>query len=291
MNMKRQFTFTLALCALGAFRGLAAQPVADAAHEVMQLMEDARHNKVPPLRDSVLSAPPAQVLAELRKYMHDPDKRVRYRIPFIASSVGHEHGQVRRQTIDFLLELATANPSDLVAEASIETLTSFSTGDFTTPQRQQIQELLSGSPTEKLLLLAGVAEVRAAAPQLRQWADKGRWPAQLSLARMGDPNAVTAVISTVEGTTDERRRLAMLDDLAFIRQPEAVAVLLEYLFSDKRTIALPPDVGSVGYAYRALSPLGTAVEGFPVYDVKGSIERVRQWVLEQGGAAKLKIKR
>ncbi len=164
------------------------------------------------------------------------------------------------------------------------------------------------------MLLAGIAEVRSAAPRLHQLANGGSWSAQLALARMGDPMAIRYVIDRVENSKDEVRRVTRaLDDLAFIRQPEAVEVIIKYLFSDKSTPASPPDVGSVRYAYYAAKALEEIIEGFPAWiaNTEAGVARARHWITQQlapqpaagqqtpataqatrsGGVANLKIKR
>ncbi len=263
-----------------------APVVADAAQAVAEEMEEARRHKGS-FHEKVSAASPLEVLAELRKYINDPDKRVRIRALDLAGWVSHQKHttrNVRQQAIRFFLDVASTNLDGDTRDDAVRSLTGFSRADFTGQMRQEIYQLLQKSPSGNLALLAGVADVRAAAPQLRKLADSGNWNAQLALARMGDPMAIQYVIAKVEGVENRPGRLDKpLHYLAFIRQPQAVEVLLKYLFSDERTAPSPPDVGSSPHASFAFDELKGIIEGFPdgIAGRDVLIARARQWVAQQ----------
>ncbi len=328
--MTKKRTFALTLCVSSAFVVVTVAPVlADAGTVVAQQIEKARRNQPADLDDldRVQAQPPTEVLTELRKYMRDSSKGVREEVTSLARLVAWKHAArgVRQQAARLILDMLLADADNDVRLLAVNGLVRlFLRADFSDRMRQEINQLVQQldqlGPAidlrENIILLAGVADVRTAAPRLRQLANGGSWPAQLALARLGDPLTIHYVIDRLEGVKDEVKRVRRLDkDLAFIRQPEAVEIILKYLFSDKSTPASPPDVGSVRYSYYAAEALGEIIEGFPtgIANTEAGIARARQWVTQQlapqpaaatnqqspataqatrsGGVANLKIKR
>jgi hypothetical protein len=111
---------------------------------------------------------------------------------------------------------------------------------------------------------------------------------------MGYPTAIQHVVAKV-GNRSDVERLSALHDLVFIRQPQGVEVLVRVLFSED-TYGNGTDVPMTKYARRSVDLLAQIIEGFPITatgtsSTKEELETARQWVIAQGGAANLKIKR
>ncbi len=318
--MTRKLAPTLALCLLIVLTAATSTPVgADVSQAVAEHIENERRGRGTPY-DKIKAEPPAQVLAELRKYLRDPADGARLEVVGLASVVGSKHPQrgVQQQAARLVLDVALGDADYGVRDFALSRLHRFFSHDaFKDDMRRDIHRALQQKNLNGYLVqVAGIAEVRSAAPRLRQLANAGSWSAQLALARMGDPMAIRYVIDRVEGSKDEVRRVrSLLDSLAYIRQPEAVEVIIKYLFSDKSTPASPPDVGSVPYSYYAVRLLEEIIEGFPtgIANTEAGIVRARQWITQQlapqpaaaagqpapataqatrsGGVANLKIKR
>jgi hypothetical protein len=94
------------------------------------------------------------------------------------------------------------------------------------------------------------------------------------------------VLSPARSEEDEAQRvLRILPHIAYIRQPEAIEFLWEYLRSDK---TLPPIDGiRIPYAQWVLHLLIPCLEGFPIQarDARNykteEIELARQWMTQQ----------
>ncbi len=286
------------------------------SRNMVATMEDARNSKAGnPHELAMEKATPGKVLAELKKYANHPDKKVRARTFDLAWRVlkrSAERG-TRQQALRHMLSIVVSDPDPLTARSSSESLVAraaldLRAADFTGEMRQWIHGMVQQKhPYPADLLLAGIADVQSAKPRLNElarepalpgqtgWTNE-KWAAHLALARMGDAAATRLCIQKVAGVTSEVQRVTLaLQDIAYIRQPEAVAVLVEYLFSEKRLPSLDGEPGGK-YAQRALEHLTEMLEDFPVKNKEfgysnADIEQARQWITQQGGAAKLKIKR
>lgn len=100
----------------------------------------------------------------------------------------------------------------------------------------------------------------------------------LVLARFGDPAAIEEAIGLVQRIEDRETRVQGMGRLAYISQPEALAYLKPYLFSDVVYEPKSKCLVPVSEAYCAAEALGGMLEGFPR---KGTIEERRAWMNSQ----------
>lgn len=290
------------LCIIVVLSCGAAEPVwaldqKDVDKVVADKMEELRRNEFAPPFDSKMLALDAHLLLEsLKPYQEDPAKRVRQAAYSILWVVGRDSQDpaVRREVVRRLL-VAFKDP--VVAGLTAQRVLSFRRADFDDEAKELIRELVQeGKPYRyRAILAAGIANVREVGPELRaltggKWKEEenwwltGSWVALRALARMGDKQAISDCVAMVEKEPDVSRRVtALLKDLAYIRQPEAVAVLVKYLNSDER---LPPRDGGPGrrYAQHAIMYLSETVVGFPVKDLPflsdDKLETARKWMRE-----------
>lgn len=204
--------------------------------------------------------------------------------------------------VQLLFDVAL-NDTDLsLARTAEESLLGFSAAGFSDEMRQKIQAYLErnhkiGRPIS-MVTLAGVMEVVSAIKILREIAvtPRGsRWAATLALARMGDPAAIQQVVAKAERSVEMHEHHRAMDELVFIRQPDAVAALVRVLFSEDKPHQ-DGDAFTTKYAQGATERLARIVRGFPVKSLGTSssleeLEVARQWVMAQSGASNLKIKR
>lgn len=298
---------------------------ANVAADVTTLMNSIRSHSpadIAPLRN----APPLEVLEELRKYANDPDRSVRSAATGIASgfSLRYTDPKVRRQAAQLLVDSGVSDPDPGLARHAAQDLLDFNRADFTDEMRQVINQAVNvTNPEFEVVLLVGVADVRAAEGRLRQMAREGSWTAQLALARMGDKAAIANVLAKAEATTapdipvaangmaitaDGKKTydatgksyeiLKLVRNLAYVRQPEVVEFLLSELFSDKVLPGNGSDVPSSSYAKLIADELDGVIVGFPdkakraTYKTpKEELAALRAWADKRGAVTSLSIKR
>jgi hypothetical protein len=147
-------------------------------------------------------------------------------------------------------------------------LLSFSPDDFSPASKDVIRGLLAKPDAKNwVALVAGVAGLTDQMPRLRQIADVqqgwGRnlsWAAHLALARLGSKSDIDYCVETVE-SKELNQRIAGLDQLSYIRQPEVVPILVKYL-NDDTPIGAGPSTPVGTYALHALC--GMDIAGFPI---------------------------
>ncbi len=303
----RRNLFALALYGLAAASSFAAPATADVEQEVAAVMDNIRSNDpAAPSRKALFEAPPAQVLASLWKYVKDPNDKVRFEVTWATAIVAKRTSTpaIRQQTARLLWTIAESD-SDLGNQTrAAEELQMFSREDFTPQMKAVIARIVNKEPPdEDAILLAGVADVRSVMPRLRRIASGNNseraWVAVKALARLGDRQAIGQVIAKVEGEPSIDKRVhSLLGNLTYIRQPQAVEVLVKYLFSDEISQRARGEVWQA-HAPRALGHLVESIEGLPIeyqgpnaiHYSDAEVAQARAWITQQGGAARLKIKR
>lgn len=234
MSMTKQL---LQLSFVVLFFALVCTPVAAGIREdVSVYMEHVRKMEVED--DSALRvAPPFEVLAELKKYLADPDRRVRMAVLSQAIGVALRNAadqKVRQQVAGVLVTAAKSDPEPSVAGYAAAMPYTFPPyflrADFTDEMRQDILQLLQQENYRReFILLAGVADVQAAKGRFQELAKPGvggdSWAAHLALARMGVKDSIEHVVKEFESfnVTDEQNRTIkgtrLLQDLAYTRRP------------------------------------------------------------------------
>ncbi len=157
------------------------------------------------------------------------------------------------------------------------------------------------------------ARKKVTAQGQRPMIDKPRieyfWTARKALARMGSEEDIRSYIEMLEAeytnSVNEkiaicpswcfyREKLKWFLDLTYIRQPQTVAILIDFLNSDKEF-----DSGIAGqttrYDYRAASYLSSCIMGYPVLPKFGltsyqkkEVETCREWMKENYSPHKIK---
>jgi hypothetical protein len=298
IKMKRFILLALSLC-FCLSDCMSSPAVADVPQPVAEVMEHARKNGPMDLKELV-KAPLREVLAALHTYVNDPSKDVRMEAAAIASSWATRSSDrvARRQAAQLMLIIADTDPEAGLARWASERLSSFLARDFTDEMKQTIHDLLLKDRYDEDIRLAGVAEVWSAEETLRELAKRDYWSAHLALARMGHKTEIQYVVEKVGTETDAAKKVLRTQDLAYIRQPEAVALLVEWLFRDDAIhTGNGTDVLPTLYAAHALGQLTGIIEDipFPYYQGSGAysmaeIEQARAWVMQRG-VDNLKIKR
>ena len=135
---------------------------------------------------------------------------------------------------------------------------------------------------KNLILLIGVADMQTEMDRLqaiidqvdeplrykaksKQWIG-GAITALKARARMGDKDAIQRCISLVDSETDEEYKvLVLLKEIEYIRQPEAVEYIKQFLYSDIVPPRRSPDTVVTPYSRRAATNLEKMIVGFPTW--------------------------
>ncbi|MHC4527365.1 MAG: hypothetical protein ACYTEX_24805 [Planctomycetota bacterium] len=121
----------------------------------------------------------------------------------------------------------------------------------------------------------------------KQWWEKSLvWAALRARARMGGKEDIARCIQLVDTHPNEDYKVrSFLTELAYVRQPQVVDYLRNYLNSNEKEPDDPPDVIGEAYASRAARALSEMLRGFPNKKGRGAdpgtIERCRQWMTQQ----------
>ena len=147
-----------------------------------------------------------------------------------------------------------------------------------------------------LILIAGMLDLKELIPKFKSLVSKenpdfSKAP-RMALARMGDKVSIQYFIKQLSpnGLLDNLR---LLEVLAYIRQPEAIKVFSDLLFSEK-SLPYDPCTGAEAYASFGLYYLTQSLEGFPIKSQKGvrswkdgDIPKARQWMIQHKGKYKI----
>ncbi len=240
-----------------------------------------------------------------------------------------ESGRVKRRAymLDWAIGLNSSDPE--IRQGVVERLISgcwdwdvrgqiyprlliFTEVDFSEKAKVQIREHLARErPSRGMVLVCGLANMKDQIPRLRELAaDRTQyelgngdtkirtvgWKARLALARMGSQEDIQYCIKRAEKCLDLTTfGKSALEDIAYIRQPEAVKYLQKFLEGTES----PPDIFlEVGiqpgtFAKNALKNLTKMIDDFPVEEKvtkhsDAELETARQWMRKQ---TEFKIKR
>jgi hypothetical protein len=201
-----------------------------------------------------------------------------------------EQDPQRRKRWVGILAGGASTQGDFVAGKALTFLSDFRRDDFDQEAWEILRELPFEAPNAaRLIMLVGQLGMDERREELAKLADRfsagsyggGPWAALLALARMGDDEALRAVISTVRGEPEIVTRAASLfDDLAYTRREAAFDTLREYLHSDQRLPQLRQTLPGMPESLYAARQFALYVEGCPVVgqDVAPSdVERIRAW--------------
>ncbi len=260
------------------------------------------------------------LLPFLEQYLNDDSGRVRREAYVLLKRVGEssDREQVRQEIVYKLLE-GLNDDEGVVRGNTARWLQSFSAGDFSAASKRFLSEKLrtlseeQSSPAVGIVLLIGVADIKSELPSLalilkenenrfdsEGWDRSMAWAALKARARMGVKEDIKRCIELVEARPEKDRVMFLLQDLSYVRQPEVVEYLRNYLNSNK---TIPPSGCTPGliYADRAASALREMLLGFPPaatvrefrkehpawhpdrysHFVSARKEQYRQWMREQ----------
>ncbi len=292
-------TFTLALCILVALLPLkVVSATTDVSRAVAALVnERSMDNRV------LYEAPPLEVLAELRKYANTPKGSF---VMLLARVVAltHPARQVQQEAVRLIFDIGTVQPDLILDRHAAQILQSFTRADFTEEMKQVITQAVNRKDVfPEVVLLAGVADTRAAEGRLRELAATGwhdaYYNAHMALARMGDKTELKQCLEITKAKTGGGN-VRDLQDWTYICQPETIQALVHVLFGT----GIPSNAAKSNkslpfiWADNAADHLAFIIEGSPLtfkniseFSEEERVSIMRDWIIRQGGVTQLKIRR
>ncbi len=221
----------------------------------------------------------------LQPFLKDSSDAVRakaYEATFLICSRS-EDVDVRRHGVEILTSGYSGKQDENAAEA-IAFLTHFRKDDFTLSAKDSLRKYVRSSGNlhvDGLMKLAGYLGLRDLIPDIRPWSLAGnptplRWAALLSLARLGDPSAITDIMKRVRKlTVNDDVVYEVFPDLLYTRQSEPIAYAIEALQSDDRNCRSPDAEREkpIPCGYRIIELLAPVIDGYPLeLDETGDIK-------------------
>ncbi len=253
---------------------------------------------------------PNEVLEVLAPYENDPEWSVRHMNHLFLVSLAnlHPYPKIRQEAAGRLVK-ATFVSSDRRAGML---LLDFTANDFNDQSKDLIRQALTNVNKGYIggdisVWLCGVANIQDQLPLLEEllvdedkyqtdpnmkhgprWYYTTAWAARLARARMGVKEDINRCIELAESEQDSTQRvLRILPKIGYIRQPEAIKYLQQYLESNKRLPPINPIFPGELYASRAMHILAKSLKNYPVKRKEGrnytqeEIELCRAWMSKQ----------
>jgi hypothetical protein len=248
----------------------------------------------------------------VKEYTEDPNPRVVRRAHSMMFTIlENSTDPSERQTIigEMIDDVADANNAGDRGRI-LGRLADFArTSDFTDHSKEILRELVAVHSWRELVLVVGVAAMKSELPRLQAiiddlegklkqqyqppspregsyWEGSVLWAALRARARLGVTEDIQRCIDMVEAHPDPGYRGGwLLRELSYVRQPEVVAYLSEYLQTNQ-PLPWAGDDAIVGtYAQRAASALAWMLEDFPTKPGRSigqrDIETIRKWMAER----------
>ena len=230
------------------------------------------------------------IVPVVRTYLDDPEPRIRWEAcRILTSHAQHTKESVQRQSV---LELILAQIDDkdnaILVRRSI--LNTFAQADFSPAAKALLSQKLTmavageyanASQISAIVLSIGAADMKegiprihllekASSPRALRW--EGHLPSLLmsrpwlmARARMGVSEDITRCIELVESCLRDRTKIVkVFDELTYVRQPEVIEYLRDYLDRDVwEALASDGDPMKFSSAYYVAGHLAKMLHGFP----------------------------
>lgn len=264
-----------------------------------QYFKEVRANKYPPISVSFsLPENAKKILIEVKPFYNDTSANVRTKAYGIIRYVGDKSRvtTVREECVNMLVKASKDKDAGNVGTV-LGYLTQFLKQDFSNESLNGIRRLLKSNPphVDKVMRLAGFLQLEDMKDFIRPYAQPGnsqpiRWSAIVSLARMGDAEALDEMMRrTKKIKVNDDVVYEVFPDLIYTHQRVAYDYLVEVLMQeDKNCISAHPDREEpIQCGYRVMEQLAPVVEGYPLKvhasgdlitdDYVGALITVRNW--------------
>ncbi len=285
--ISRSLIFVFACFIAGLLAGpTEAEAPADAnpARRLAAMLDQYRNKEILTIRGAdLIGAYGASLIPFAEVYVSDSSKLVRWQACALLWQLGtrESEGTPERRKVVELLVRTLDDPEALVWQKAAQWLLSFTEPDFSEPSKQFVRALLRKYQQERLpelVLVVGVANMHSELTFLNGllggegssgrgggWYGSKSWAARRARARMGVREDIQRCIEMVEAEPDKIVRYGTLfDHLQYLRQSQAVSVLVRYLNRNEPSQYRSPDASLLPARYLAAAALGQMLRGFPV---------------------------
>jgi hypothetical protein len=276
---------------------------AQQTEELLKLyFAEVRAGKYPPIPKQLSITENSKTILEgITPYLTDTVTAVRSKAYTITSLAGNNarQGTLRELAVKKLTD-GLSDKDGGNAGLALDYLKIFRKEDFTAYSKDAIRVLFSQKPShfDELLRLVGFLELTGLKESIRPYTPLGnpqstRWAAIVSLARMNDASAIEEMMLRVRKLpVNDDIIYKIFPDLAYTRNPEAIAYMVEAMQSDEKN-CLTADAEkeeSIPCGYRIMEQLAPVVDGYPLQldesgDIKtkdyvAALKTVREWFVK-----------
>lgn len=269
--------------------------------------DSVRKEKYPSIPESLLAAKEkSEMLAIIGSLLSDSSYSVRAKaleLTYFVSSHASS-SSVRNRGVEMLLQPCINGDIETTGVA-LDLVAKFRRSDFTSAAKDYVRKLAQ-RPTlqyNEILKVAAFLELRDLTGDIRKRSQVGnrpamRWTALLSLARMGDNDAVSDIIGRVKKLpVNDDLVYKVFPDLVFTRSRPLINYMVDAMMSDS-TDCLAADAEkeiNIPCGYRIMEQLAGIVDGFPLElndtgdlqanDYSAALQKVREWFVENSDYA------
>jgi len=248
-----------------------------------------------------------QYIKAITPYLQDTLATLRAEAYIQLSNLGQQSKQkgVRKKVVN-LLTTGWHDADWGIRDLADDALTHFQKQDFDRTAIDSITARLTKLPSSpgKLFKLIGYLDLRDLAPQIRSYVEDlqpplqspDRWAGYISLARMGDQQAIDFLLNRIRtlGLNNDVA-IDLFPDLVYTRTFRAIHYLEEALFNNDKNCgpASAEFDQPVTCAYRIMEMLAPALKDYPIAigpagelvttDYAEALEKTRAWFKQKNG--------
>ena len=242
------------------------------------------------------------ILSELSSYYSDSVDLVRLKAFEITRNIGIQSSDsiIRIKSVNILINGCNDINTGISGRVT-DYLTEFKVQDFNDEAKNKLLNIILTKPAQfkKLILLAGFIKPQNFEDKINELllstqniSKPERWSIHLALARTGNINEVTYVVSKIKKLTVNNDVVVdIFPDLIYIRNKLAIDYLVEILNSDEKNCSSPdPEKDEkIICGYRVLEYLIPIIKNFPLklkpsgdidYNYEEAIHIARKWFSE-----------
>lgn len=298
--MKKTLTVLLVLSGLVYLPSVFSQSFQSYDVYVASVRADTAAGRLPVLPYDLLRSQTnaSEILGAINNTLSDTLMIIR-RVGYQSLGVLHrtfDQEIIRKQIIELQFK-GLADPSSEIQSLSLDNLADLDRKLINASQTNQLVRLIDETFPNKdvLLLLVGRLSDQSAVPAIRRFTQPGnsakvRWAALLSLARLGDQDAISTVDSKIQNLeVNSDVVYNIVPNLIYTNQKQLYDFLVEELNGNQRNCepANPDETEPINCAFRILEMLAPKVEDFPIgitasgdldtSNYRQALETAREW--------------
>jgi hypothetical protein len=253
------------------------KPLKDLVKETMDLRRKGQYwNGISPFKDYIVSNPKGMI-DNFKPYTTDTLESIRSLAHDAIGATGQKAKDLKiRQAAAAILVDACLDKETSIRKNVSKKLSHFQKADFTAASKQKLANLLKMDKIyfQNTVKLIAYLDMTNQTQVMKALLDTGNisnptieWDIRLSLARLGDKDAITWCLDkTRNAGLNDKVIYNLFPDLAYTRTREAVNYMIEVLNNDAKNCFSPnPDNPvAISCAYRVMEFLAPIIKNFPL---------------------------